>query len=380
VYFEDVQLYATRCAHVERSDDFATLDYAPRGVPAGDCAIDYQEVDVMAEAWLTRDAIIKTKPPGSTGLVVYYPLNEGDGNKVYPDPCNPLFTGTFYNWRITPPNDAPSTSWSTDHAPGIGGTACIYKSGMQDGGRVSIGTFHQTKQGIGLNPGDTNAISISVWVKWLGPRYWDPYLLSKSQGILGKRGDWSDTGMIWMLEMAGGTGGAFALRHYTGGDQRRPDLYTANNLLPIGQWAHIGATYPNPPNPPESPNDANAQARLYLNGQQVNTGAWRFSHGYDANIFMTIGDTMDINAWVECPEGFYGYIDEVRLYKRVLEANEIAYLADTSPTDGNQVVPISSSAELYTKEQEGSRVINFKDFAMLVNGWLTEEMYPPTHR
>jgi hypothetical protein len=52
VYFEDIQLYQPRCILSKRSADFAKVDYAPVGNPAGDCKIDYQELEIMADYWL----------------------------------------------------------------------------------------------------------------------------------------------------------------------------------------------------------------------------------------------------------------------------------------------------------------------------------------
>jgi hypothetical protein len=142
-------------------------------------------------------------------------------------------------------------------------------------------------------------------------------------------------------------------------------LYTGQVLGPLfGQWIHIAATYDG------------TTARDYLNGRQVNSGEFHFSHGDDPNILLSIGNTMDQNAWPGSPEGFYGYIDEVRIYNRALEPNEIAYLADPTPEDGVLQIPIPSAAEIYSEEPEGQRAVNFRDFAMLANLWLEEDMYP----
>jgi hypothetical protein len=143
----------------------------------------------------------------------------------------------------------------------------------------------------------------------------------------------------------------------------------------IGQWMHVATTYPHPSG---NPADANSYARLYLNGAQIGLGRFHFDDGNDNNIFLTIGNTMDQNAWNNgsSPESFWGYIDEVRIYDRPLEPNEIAYLADTTPADGNLMIPIPSAAEVYKEEPEGSRVVNFRDFALLTDLWLQEEYWP----
>jgi hypothetical protein len=419
VFFEDVQVYTTRCALVNRDADFAKLDYAPSVASgSGDCVIDYQEIQIMARDWLNRDTLIATKKPSDTNLVVYYPMNEGeyypvsagDSNKIYshpnpaiPDYCDTKWTGTFWNNGAATPGYF-GTRWET---PGYDGSTapdvnhCVYLNGSQ-GSRIQCGDTNENipghgyghlglgigggKTGLTSCAGDVNAITLSVWVKWLGPRTWDGYLMSKSQGILGKRGGWDDTHMVWMLECdTGGGGSSFGLRHYATGDTTTPDVYTANNILNqyIGQWVHLAATFPHPA--ADTVADANSHAWLYLNGGQVGNGPWRFSNGDDPNIFLSIGETQDQNAWPECPESFYGYIDEVRIYNHALEPNEIGYLADVTPLDGQQWVPIPSSANVYDgneispyigNQPQGQRSVNFKDFAAVVKRWLDEEMFP----
>jgi hypothetical protein len=395
VYFDDIQLYATRCALVERSEYFTKLDYAPGGALAGDCVIDYQEIDEMGNAWLNGDLVVATKNPGDTNLVVYFPLNEGDGNKVYsrpdldaPDVCDARITGTFWNSGVNPPSNR-GTSWATEGAPGIGGGSSVYFDGSE-GTRINCGvTYGDFDIGIGVHPevGEVNAITLSVWVKWLGPRYWDGYLLSKGSGILGKRDGWSDDTVVWTLWTCGCPDGRWGIGNYPTAHPDRPDVGSGNGSLNpfIGKWVHLAVTYPNPP----TATDANAQAILYLNGGPIQSGPYTFAHGYDANIWLTIGCTMDQNHWVDSPESFYGNIDEVRIYNRVLEPNEIGYLADVDPEDGELWVPISSLSNVYDaneippyvgEQPKGKRVVNFKDFAVVFNRWLTEEMFPPSHR
>jgi hypothetical protein len=404
VYIEDIQLYATRCALVERSEYFTKLDYAPGGVPGGDCVIDYQELDEMGNAWLDTDFLIATKNPGDTNLVVYFPLNEGDGNKVYshpdldtPDYCDTKWTGTFWNTGLgsSVPPGYYSTAWGGPGAPVSVGN-CVYMHGEQCA-RVQCGTkFGDLRLGIGggrVYPDDVNAITLSIWAKWLGDRYWDGYLMSKCQGLLGKRDLWNDSSMVWMFELdTNGSTNGIQFRHYTTSTADLQDVATVNNLMMpyIGQWVHIAAVFPTPADDPVA--DPNAHARIYLNGGQVADGPWRFSNGPDANIFLTIGQTMDLNGWGgggDSPESFYGYLDEVRIYNRVLEPNEIGYLANSDPCSPELWVPIPSPSNVYDaneiypyvgEQPKGKRVVNFKDFAVVFNRWLTEEMFPPSHR
>ena len=112
MYFEDIRPYATRCVLAKRSADFAKVDFAPGGLPAGDCVIDEREIQLMANTWLFTDSTHDTNNPdrigGPGGLIAYYPFNEGDGNRTYnlaPSPppnstprvCHQVFTLTENN-------------------------------------------------------------------------------------------------------------------------------------------------------------------------------------------------------------------------------------------------------------------------------------------
>lgn len=64
------------------------------------------------------------------------------------------------------------------------------------------------------------------------------------------------------------------------------------------------------------------------------------------------------------------------IYDRALTQAEIAYLADVSPEDGRLYVPVPSVANVLDEEAEGSRAVNFKDFAFLMGQWLKQELWP----
>jgi hypothetical protein len=376
VLFEDVRIYATRCALGERAADIALVDFAPGGT--GDCVVDYQEILTMGDTWLLGDQVFPTKDPGNANLVLYYPLNEGDGNVVDPTAGNGGEAGSLQAWKGTTWNSTGNDQypigtkgvfWSDDHAPGIGGSACLYINGDY-GSVVSCGTYGQLGLGISNTEPDSNKITLSCWTKWLGRRTWDSYLAGKSQGLIGKRGGWDDASVLWMLEAdTGGGGNSFQLRHGPGVQTIYPDLGApANTMLnQLNKWAHLAATY----------NGSTHTATLYVNGVQVATGQWRFSNGTDENIFLTIGCTMDINAWPNaCPESYNGYIDEVRIYNRDLNQPEICYLADPTPGDGKLTVPPASLADVYKGEPEGEQFVNFKDLAMVAQKWLQQDMFP----
>jgi hypothetical protein len=190
------------------------------------------------------------------------------------------------------------------------------------------------------------------------------------------RRGWNETatGTYFMFECdtIPGPRGSFTLR------QRNGDYacYSAGNILDgfIGQWIHLAATVDGNTN--ADPNGYYAsRCRLYLNGALVQTGVFGFGKGDPNQIEMTIGQISDVNE--QGTESFMGDLDEARIYNRALDANEIAYLADTTPTDGKLASPVPSAAELYwVGEGPGQKKINFKDFTIVAEKWLKEEMWP----
>jgi hypothetical protein len=347
VYFDDIRLYATRCVLAERAPDFAMVDYAPidaAGFPIGDCVVDYKELAIMADTWLHRWSYpyppTPLWPPSIPNLVVYWPMNEGYGDKIYPEPYDPDWIGTFspsgVSWVMP-------GAWDSD--------AALHFSGDY-GGRVSCGNQNPASE--------ANEITLALCAKWLGPRTWDSYLLGKSQGLISKRNGWSPTSVQFMFEISPGYSGSFALRSYAE-PPIHLDLYSPPGILNpyIGSWVHLAATFDG------------TTAKLYLNGNEVASGPFSFSGGTDA--ILTLGCTMDINAWPgKCPETYYGDMDEVCIYNRALTADEIEYLAYYYKPR-----PI---ANLYNDcwwwEWECPQEINFKDFAVLANYWLEEDMFP----
>jgi hypothetical protein len=61
---------------------------------------------------------------------------------------------------------------------------------------------------------------------------------------------------------------------------------------------------------------------------------------------------------------FKGYLSDARMYKRVLTADEVKYLA------GGEYIPLESEANIWDEELPGFKSVNFMDFAILGEEWL----------
>ena len=329
VYFDDIRLYQARCILSKRTADFTKLDYAPAGYPtSGDCIIDYGELDIMMNDWLTADYVVAptTNPVSAGGLVAYYPLDEGTGT-----------TTADASGRGHDGNLEGGVTWVTR---GLVGNSAINVNGGP-GARVSIGAWDP------IGPG---GMTLSIWTRWLGQH-------GRSQGLICKRDGWGSSDVLrFMFEIF--PNAALRLGQY-GSDVYSP----ADTMTPyIGRWAHVAVTFDG------------TTARFYLNGSEIASGP--FTPGTMTGATVTIGNTQSSIAWTDSPESFNGDLDEARIYNRALSPAEIAYLADTTPNDGQLHVPVPSPAELYDAEAAGSQKIDLKDFAILADNWLTEQMWP----
>jgi hypothetical protein len=173
--------------------------------------------------------------------------------------------------------------------------------------------------------------------------------------------------------------GSFSLRQFSAAST---DVYTPAGTLNgvIGKWTHLAATFdPCAPDPNGNPNSRAYQCHLYLNAEEVNHGPFSFGTGAPNSTDLVIGNNNG-EGWPGCPGSFNGYIDEVRIYDKKLTQQQVAYLADTyhpDPEDWKMLIPVPSAAELFWwNEAEGTRRVNFKDFAVIADKWLYQELWP----
>jgi hypothetical protein len=120
-------------------------------------------------------------------------------------------------------------------------------------------------------------------------------------------------------------------------------------------------------------------ARLYLNITEVASGVFAFGQADPCAVDLTVGHNSDRREWRWNAEFFKGDLDEVYIFNRVLEPDEIAYLADLTPEDGYIYIP-PSVADIYREMLPmgliSISIVNFKDFALVAHLWLEEELWP----
>jgi len=286
----------------------------PVGDLTNDCVVDFDDLMLVADDWLDSDVTFDAvTEPSTNGLVGWWKLDEGSGYTAADS------SGQDNNGVLE-----GKVSWAAGHA----GSALDF-----DGGRVLVPDAPE------LRP--TDVVSACAWVYF-----------SDSQDnarLVVKGGDNHET---FGLEVNGSDELVFHVRDVN--DNR----YGVNEeVLNLDEWFHIAGTF-----------DGDV-VRSYVNGVLVgdNNEPNDITLSQDSND-LAIGNRSD-----DTDRQFEGIIDDVRVYSRALSQAEIAYLA----TDGTGLYLMGSAANLYDKEVPGDRTINFRDYAMLLESWLEEQLWPP---
>jgi len=314
IYFDDFQLYQPYCI-----PELAEFDIT------GDCITDEADLAIMAADWLVGDYNVVAVDPGTTHLKHYWDFNEGSGTVAHDSVGSA--DGTL----------GAEVSWVSS-LPGYG-TAIQ----MGDFGTEGVFINHPLN-----GPSEPNLFpEITVT------------MLVRVDGLPDGDGDWWNI-MITHHEWVDNTFQMEAL--YSGEIEfivnsspqaywQTPIVFERDNWR---QWYHVAMTY----------SSIDKEAKVYINGILVGTTT------FDTAPVALLGPAW-IGSW-GAARTWEGVIDEVRIYDCVLSQAEIAYLAGESGV----YQPVLSEANFYDQEPQLQKRINFKDFAILADHWLEEDLWP----
>ncbi|MBL7185608.1 MAG: hypothetical protein ISS70_04730 [Phycisphaerae bacterium] len=264
-----------------------------------------------------------------TGLVGYWPLNEGTGDTTA-DISGNGHDGTLYN----------GATWIL---PGFIGNAAMNFDG-DPGSRVSVGTW---------DPGDL--LTLAVWARWTGEQNKAP-----RTGIIGKRDDWTNDGIRWFSEVM--TTGEVRMRTFNQTVGSPAGMLTAF----IDEWAHIAITFDG------------STCRIYLNAEEVASGSFSLGPGLTA----AVGLGCKAGAANSNTEIFSGDLDDARIYNRALIATDVEQLFGWTgiagkaygpdPVDGKRDVPrdvvLTWAPGQFASPLNGHKVYFSENFADVSNG------------
>ena len=296
-----------------RARCFPTL-VKPTADFSNNCVVDMADIDLMGNNWLTSTYQVTPVAPSNAGLVAYYALenNTNDGS------------GNAHNGD---PCGAPTYV----SGPAGYGKAMLFNG--QGNQWVDLETFDPST--------GTGQLTVSLWAKWNG-------LSLYYQGLMGKRDTWSATDMMWQIEANRDTGVISFSRNGSS-----PDC--GGRVLPLGQWAHVAVTF------------NGTTATFYINGEKTGSGAFTF--GSDPVSRMQFGSCQANGG-----NPFNGALDEVRLHNRPLSQAEVAYLAGR--TAFTQPLVSLLRPQDPNMDMNADSIINFKDYASVLQTWLEEKLWP----
>ncbi|MHC4647547.1 MAG: LamG domain-containing protein [Planctomycetota bacterium] len=298
--------------------------YRPKCVPwllkpvadlSGNCIVDLPDVAIMAEDWLRTDEQFDTvQEPDYTKRVGWWKLD----NNAYDD------SGNFFDGTVEGDH-----SWVGGHI----GTGALELKG--NGSQVLVP--HAAK----LSPQDE--LSVCAWVY---------YSRTPSYGarVVVKGADAGDR-ESYALQVTDEDTASFFVRDVN------TVLYGTDSSgeLRHDEWTHIAGTF-----------DGN-EVTCYVNAELSNSAA--------ADVPGILVDTNDLaigNRVDGTNRAFIGIVDDVQVYEYGLSDVEIAHIA----TGGTGYLDLTALSDLYNEESQGERAVNFRDYAVLMNSWLEELLWP----
>jgi len=313
--------------------------YWPRCVPSllkpvadvnDDCVVDYFDLEMMAADWLKTDYVVSTLVPDAAGLVAHYKF-DGDASDSSGSGNDGVLRGPAF------------VSGKFDQAIGF--------DGVDD--YVAIQNLHYESTG---HP----EISVSAWIR----------TGSSDDQIIAT----FDRNEYWRLQIGGEAGGDGLLGFEVMTSDGQVDTDEADNWpgntgrVDDGEWHHVAGVFDNGTltmyidgNPKEP----------YFGGSTFGTGTTRYG-------YLGVGsESTAFDLEPRTPASFFaGEMDEVRIYHRALSEAEVAYLADESPGDGQLYVAVPSVADIHSEESPLARSVNLKDYVLLAQQWLDEQLWP----
>ncbi len=335
VVFNNIRSYMERCV--------GESGYTIPGDIDGDCFVDMADVDRFVDYWLARDRL--------TGLAV--PVADDDPNML-----------ARYEFEDSYDNDPNGTAGSLANGEPCGTPQFVYDANR---GNKVLYFDQDANEWVDCNAGwgDMNNKSFAVmcWQKQEVALDW-ACLVCKGEAA------WKlQYGMLAFLERQ-----IHFATHLNG--------WVPPEALENGQWYHVAGSFE------QYPDVNGGMGRVYVNGMleaesDVPENAYTATHdpAVEPQVFIGAKDG-EGNPEGETPQlpgitdYFAGYIDDARVYNRLLSEEEIMSIVGRTGRNYYAIEPPQSWGNFYNEEPRGQRWVNMRDFAVLGNNWLKFDLWP----
>jgi hypothetical protein len=345
IHLDDIRLYPPRC--------FPELAQVA-GNLNDDCIIDACDLGLFGADWLVSDMNAPASPPAYLPEV-WYRFDDGPGSTVVSSSGS---WGSQYDIAISSPNGPNEPNWTTDVAPAV--EVCDPNYAMEFDGEpyTAHGDYLAIPNSPATNFAGTQNMTIVGWVKRFGaqPSYGSG--LAVSNTVAGGR---SATGLAF--NRAGVDLNYFWNEDYW---QWEPGL-----TVPDDTWAIMAIAV----------EPTKATAYVFNSTTQALTYATNVEEHGALLQFDTDCDTW-IGSDVKKGDGqLKGLLDDLRLYNKTLTIGEIMGICGLT---GEVYLPNPSNANFVVKtpylpnyDPNNPDIVNFVDYEVLANNWLTEYLWPP---
>ncbi|HTV41732.1 MAG TPA: LamG-like jellyroll fold domain-containing protein [Candidatus Sulfotelmatobacter sp.] len=247
----------------------------------------------------------------TTGLVGYWPLEDGPGSATAADGSGNGNTGTLTNYADATYNNM----WTTAADPMNGDAYALLFNSGGSAGSTSFGTntYVNIADSSSLDkPSQTMQWTLSAWVNCSVAPSSEP----ANAGIICKGNSGHEAYVLYM------SGGHFYTEFHNAAGSGTETVNATNNLA-INTWYNVTATVWVP-----RQSGSLAEALVYVNGVLLSgTNANTYTTVLTTNLPVTIGCRANATGTINTP--FEGTIDQVRIYDRALSASDVLELYNT---------------------------------------------------
>lgn len=322
-YFDDLRQYRARCYSSLVATDFT-----------GDCITDNKDLNIMTGVWLNGDYTLPAIKPDANRMVVEYRF-EGSGATAI-DSSNQSNDGTIGGATTRVEGDTNGLACWDGNCLDFNGVANEY---VQKISAVNL-PFDRL---------DSWSINMHLYMDVQAPNT-----------LIGGFGTANTDDIGYASNRFLATPDDEEIFVWTGSLQGSHEGVADGSFdVNTGDWQMITITY-----------DGTSQVvKIWKNGIEVVSDTL-LAPLVDANT--AADDVTDVKlATDELGSSFKGKIDEFSIWNVKLEQREIWYLKGIDSV----YYPLSSVANLYNEEPNNLKKINFRDYGILMEHWLKEELF-----
>jgi hypothetical protein len=142
--------------------------------------------------------------------------------------------------------------------------------------------------------------------------------------------------------------------------------YGSVSRVDDSQWHHVAGVFDN------------GTLSIYVDGNREQLAVGGSTYGTGNTRYGFVGSRSEADVFdgpTGTPWHFDGELDDVRIYNRALSQAEVASLAGKTATYTQPLYLLLTPADPAMNMADG-RAIDLKDYAILVDGWLDELLWP----